>query len=302
MSMRMRLGVWLVAAGLASSSVWGSAFELEKQFPLPGGGELVVRTEAGGVEVRGGAGEVATVTVTSDRSDFAEKFDVRFDDSQPGRLEVIVERKGAGPLRWWSWSGETRVEVTVPVKTSAEVRSSGGGVVVTGLEGAVTAKSSGGSVRVAEIVGDVVVSSSGGGVEVSDIRGAARLDSSGGSAVASRVSGDIDAGSSGGGVKIEEAGGYVVASSSGGGVRVGFAAGNAKGGDIGSSGGGVRVRIDPSVGLEIDASSSGGNVHCDLAVRVRGRISKASLRGELGDGGARLKLRSSGGGVTLEAR
>lgn len=295
-------GFWIGALLLTTSALRAEAFHLEKRFTLAPGSQLFAKSEAGGVEVRGVEGETATVTIRSDRDDFTQKFDVRLDDSQPGRLEVLVERKGSGPFRWNWGGGRTQVVISVPRRTAVEARSSGGGVDVESIAGAVTARSSGGGVTVIDVDGDVIASSSGGGVDVTDVRGDARVDSSGGSVEIRRVSGDIDAGSSGGGVRIDEAGGAVVASSSGGGVRVAFALGNGKGGDIGSSGGGVTVRVDPAVGLDIDASSSGGRVTCDVPVTVRGKLSRNSVRGDMNGGGARLKVRSSGGGVTLEAR
>lgn len=302
MRIRPQPAICLSALLLAAPAI-AADFHLRKQFQLGAGGELLVRSEAGSVEVRGVEGETATVTIDSDRDDFSEKFDVRLDDSRPGRLEVVVERKGSGSFGWnWGWSGRTTIVATVPRRTAVEARSAGGGVDVESITGAVTAKSSGGGVTVIDVDGDVIAGSSGGGVDVTDVRGSARVDSSGGSVEIRRVAGDVDAGSSGGGVRIDEAGGYVVASSSGGGVRVAFAPGNAKGGDIGSSGGGVTVRVDAAVGLEIDASSSGGGVTCDLPVTVRGKLSRTSVRGTLNGGGERLKVRSSGGGVTIEAR
>jgi DUF4097 and DUF4098 domain-containing protein YvlB len=292
-------GICAVAIGCGAGAM-AEGYRLERRFALGSGGSLALRTEAGGVEVRGGDGEEAVVVVTSERSDFAEKFDVRFAE-RPGRLEVTIESRRRG-FRLLDWNSGGRVEVVLPRRSAAQVESSGGGVEIAALDGNVEAESSGGGVRVVEVAGDVVASSSGGGVEVERIGGTARLDSSGGSVTARAVAGDLEAESSGGGVRVEEAGGAVVASSSGGGVRVAFAAGNGKGGSLGSSGGGVTARLDPSVGLELDASASGGDVDCDLPVTVRGKVKRDALRGTLNGGGALLTLRSSGGGVTIEGR
>ena len=65
---------------------------------------------------------------------------------------------------------------------------------------------------------------------------------------------------------------------------------------------GVAAVVDSTVGLEIDASSSGGSVNCDLPVTVRGKIGRDSVRGQLNGGGAVLKIRSSGGGVSVSGR
>jgi hypothetical protein len=292
---------WTLAALLVASAGAARAdFRLEKQFDLTPGGTFSLRSEAGSVTVRGGAGQTARIVVTSTRDDFADLFDTRFEPGGANRLDVTIERKSH--FGHWSFGGRTEVDVELPRDVEAEIHSSGGSVEISALDGRVKAGSSGGSVHISDIGGAVELSSSGGGVEVRDVKGGARVDSSGGSVTLDRIAGDVDASSSGGGVRITDAGGRVVADSSGGPVRVVFAAGNAKGGDLQSSGGGVHVGIDPAVGLDVDASSSGGGVSCDLPLTIRGRVSRNHLVGRLNGGGATLRLRSSGGGVTLEER
>lgn len=312
---------WLMGWILAAGSAGAADFRLEKRFELAAGGTLALTTEIGDVVVRGGDGAEAVVLITSERPDFAEVFAVRLTQERPDRLEVVVERKERGLFHWSSGSrSSTRVTVELPRSAAAVLASSGGGVELEQLAGPVQVTSSGGAIRVVDLGGSatlsssggqvvaervrgaVVAESSGGSVEVSDLGGSARLESSGGAIAAERVGGDIEASSSGGGVRIREAGGEVVASSSGGPVDVGFAAGNSRGGSLESSGGGVVVRLDPAARLDIDASSSGGGVSTDLPVTVQGRMARDLLRGKLNGGGALLKLRSSGGGITLAPR
>jgi len=293
-----------LAAGLAfAGAAWAEGYRTEKSLDLAAGGTFTLRSEAGSIEVHGGDGTQASVVITARRDDFERLYDVSIEGSGGDRVNVVIERRGRGPGSWFGVSNlGARIVVELPRNVSAEIHGSGGGVEVSDLTGKVRVESSGGGVHVSDIQGDIQLSSSGGGVEATDIGGAARLDSSGGSVVARNIQGDIDAGSSGGGVRIEEAHGEVVADSSGGPVRVGFAAGNARGGDIGSSGGGVHVWVDSKVGLDIDAHSSGGGIDCDLPVTIRGRVSRDSLKGQLNGGGAVLKLRSSGGGIDIETR
>jgi len=295
--------IWLAGvvavAGLAAAAS-ASDYHLEKKFDLAAGGSFSLRASAGSVEVRGGSGAQAVVVIDSTREDFAEHYDVRFDANGSDRVDVTVERRSH--LFQWSWSGRTTIRVELPHDVSAEVHSSGGRVEISNLGGKVRAESSGGSVHIADVGGDVVLSSSGGSVEVRGVDGAARVHSSGGSVTLEDVGGDIDADSSGGGVRIDNARGEVTAGSSGGPVRVSFAAGNSKGGSLSSSGGGVHVWLDPAVGLDVDASSSGGGVSCDLPITIRGRIARDRLTGQLNGGGATLRLRSSGGGISIEQR
>ncbi len=271
------LGLSLALAPAA----WAGEYRLEKHLPIAAGGSFSIASEAGGIDVRGGDGSEAVVVVTSNREDFAEIYNLRFETPAPDRAEVVIERKSHGPSSWFEGNHRTRISVTLPKSVATRVSSSGGGIDIAGVDGKVTAESSGG------------------GVQASRLGGAANLSSSGGSISVDGIAGDLTAESSGGGVDIRAAHGAVVAESSGGAVSVAFAAGNGKGGTLSSSGGGVAATVDPAVGLEIDASSSGGSVDCDLPLTVRGKIGRDDVRGTLNGGGPLLKLRSSGGGIAI---
>ncbi len=300
-STKVRL-LWLAMLLALAGAGWAGDTRMERRFDLASGGALTLHTEVGHVTVHGGSGSQAVVLVTADRDDFQEIYDVRF-DAQPQRLAVTIERKDKSLFhRLGGYRGSVAIDVELPRQASADVASAGGSARVADLEGAVDVSSSGGSVHVDRITGAVRADSSGGHVEIRDITGRVHVRSSGGSVIAERIDGDLDAASSGGSVKVEDARGVVDASSSGGPVRVGFAAGNAKGGSLDSSGGGVVARVDPAVGLEIDASSSGGSVSADLPITIRGKVSRDRLHGTLNGGGSLLKLRSSGGGISVEPR
>lgn len=312
-----RLAAALGVVLLSAVPSFAEGFHLEKKFDLAPGDRFVLVSEVGGVTLQGVAGRQASIVVTSDRQDLAEQVDFRFDQTA-GQLKMVAEHKDKGFLKWLrQFHGNVRIAIEVPRATPVDLDTSGGPIDVSTLDAAVKASSSGGGVKVAEVRGDVTLSSSGGGVEARGVHGALRLESSGGSVrgegidgtvyadtsggslALETVGGDITASSSGGGVRIQGAAGHVKAGSSGGPVQVAFAAGNSKGGDLDSSGGGVVATVDPTAGLDVDASSSGGSVHCDLPVTIQGHVSSDSLRGKLNGGGALLRLRSSGGGITI---
>ena len=65
--------------------------------------------------------------------------------------------------------------------------------------------------------------------------------------------------------------------------------------------GGVRFLfgMDASANLDLDALASGGSVTTgDFA--VKGKITKSHVQGTIGGGGAKLVLRTSGGGIRIE--
>ena len=271
-----------IAAFLSVVPAFADGFHLEKTFDLAPGDRFALDSGVGGVELRGVEGRRATIVVTSDRQDLAEHYTFGF-THESGELKLRV-RKPMGSWFHWSSSANVKIVVEVPRTTPVALETSGGGIHVSSLDAAVRASSSGGGIKIADVRGEVFAESSGGGITLQ------------------AVSGDIQASSSGGGVTIEEAAGRVKAESSGGPVRVLFAAGNAKGGDLDSSGGGVVATVDSVAGIDLDASSSGGSVTCDLPVTIQGRISRNNVVGKLNGGGAPLRLRSSGGGITIKPR
>jgi putative adhesin len=315
----------LVAAALAGLELLLAAapasadFRRQKKLALAPGGELLVDASGGGVTVTGGATDGATVTITSTRDDIEQRYSFEV-TSEPGRVKVISRRR-PGWSQWFSWNsnGNLHFDVRVPRETRVDLKSSGGGIRVSDLQGNARVRSSGGGLRIADIVGDLDAGSSGGGVEVKQVRGNVRVSSSGGGVDVIEVTGDVAAESSGGGVDVAEVSGNVDASSSGGGVHVNgvggrvtadssggsvsavLTEGNAAGGSLSSSGGGVSVTLGRDARLSIDAYSSGGSVKCDLPVRTSGKQTRTTLRGDLNGGGSVLKLRSSGGGIHIDA-
>lgn len=284
---------------------------LEKVLKLSPGGSFRLDTDLGSVTVTGTASPDARLTVTSRRV-LEDLLRFQFDEA-PGAVTVTARRKHR--ISWFGDSGRVHYEIQVPAETSldidtsggsisiaatrsgAKLDTSGGGITVRDLVGDLEADTSGGSIDLADIRGRMRVQTSGGGIEGSNLDGNLSAETSGGSIDLQRVTGDIHASSSGGGIRIREAGGLVDAETSGGGIDASFSKGNARGGRLETSGGGIEVAIDPEVGFEIDAR--GNYVKTEIPVRVVGEISRTTLRGSLGKGGAPLRLRTSGGGVTI---
>jgi hypothetical protein len=308
-----------VGISLLATPAWAD-FKVERRLALAPGGTFTLDADVGSVTLTGDSTSGAMVTVTSRRDDFNELFDLRFDEG-PGGATVTAKRRGGWVRGFWNgdWFGDnTQFIVHVPAMTTVMIKTSGGSVDVTQLNGRLTARTSGGSlraegiggpvegttsggsIRMRDVGGDTIARTSGGSIDIGGVRGSLQASTSGGGIDIDTVSGDLRASTSGGSVDVRGAGGRVEAHTSGGPVTVRFAAGNKSGGELTTSGGGVRTEVDPGVALTIDASSSGGSVQSDLPVTVQG-TTRNSLRGDINGGGALLRLRSSGGGVRISA-
>ncbi len=291
-----------------------SETRMEKTLKLSPGGEFRLETDMGKVSVTGSSEEGGRIVVTS-RKDLNELLTFRFEE---GANSVTVTAKKKHGFRWFGSSGSSVLyEIRLPAETRLSVDTSGGGISVSGMRAPARLDTSGGGIDVRDLVGDldgdtsgrsirlkdvkgrVRVQTSGGGIEGVSIDGPIHAESSGGSIELERVTGDIDAETSGGGIRIVEAGGRVHADTSGGSIEASFTKGNSHGGSLETSSGGIEVSLDPSADLAIDAS--GNSVKTELPIQVRGEISRGSLHGTLGKGGNTLRLRTSGGGVRIQA-
>jgi len=305
-----RVALPFLSAMLALATPGLAATRIEKTFNLEPGGRFRLQTGMGRVRVTGKSGAGAHMVVTSKGRDLDDLLTFRYEES-PQSVTVVARSQH----HIFFGHDSVEFEIEVPAETSididtsggaitaenlkapAKLETSGGGITVTGLSADLDAHTSGGSIKLRDIQGRSRVETSGGGIEAVSLQGPLRAETSGGSIHLEDVTGDADVHTSGGGITIRNAGGRVAAETSGGSIDASFARGNARGGSLESSGGGISVALDPAVGLNIDAE--GNHVRSDLPLRVQGEISRHSLRGTLGNGGEKLYLHTSGGGVKI---
>jgi len=279
MSRKIGLGLCCLVFLLAAGSRGYSQSRIEKALKLDPGGRLVVEASASDVIVTGRPESGAHVVITSKRADLEDLFAFRFNE-EPGAVRIEVRKRSVLP---WPKSLQVRMEVQVPTKTSVEIRTGGGDVKVSHLEGDTNLETSGGDVAVSGLAGNLTATTSGGDIILHDLTG------------------EVNVKTSGGDIKLENASGRVEARTSGGDVEVAFGPGNAKGGEIETSGGDIKVRVDPAVSLNLDASASSGEVTSDLPLKVTGEISQSRLHATLGSGGRTLRVHTNGGSVHISA-
>jgi DUF4097 and DUF4098 domain-containing protein YvlB len=279
MSRKIGLGLCCLVFLLAAGSRAYSQSRIAKDLKLDPGGRLVVEASASDVIVTGRPESGAHVVITSNRADLEDLFTFRFNE-EPGAVRIEVRKRSVQP---WPKSLQVRMEVEVPTKTSVEIRTGGGDVKVSHLQGDTNLETSGGDVAVSGLAGNLTATTSGGDIILHDLTGEVKVKTSGGD------------------ITLENASGRVEAHTSGGDVNVAFARGNAKGGEIETSGGDIKVRVDPAVSLNLDASASSGEVTSNLPLKVTGEISGSRLHATLGSGGETLRVHTNGGSVHLSA-
>ncbi len=287
---------------------------IEKSLTLAPGGKLVVNAEAGGISVTGSDEPGARIVVTSTSDDLEKRYKLEFEEA-PGEVRVTGKKADRG----WTRGLSVHFEIRVPKATGLSLRTSGGSMEVSAVEGTVAVNTSGGSISIVELVGNLKANTSGGSISLRQVKGSAVVETSGGSIEASSIVGPLDAHTSGGHVEVvdvsgdavlrtsggsiqaKNAGGRVMAETSGGSVDVSFARGNTRGGDLETSAGSVHVTVDAAANLTVDASTSAGRISTDFPLQVTGTIGSSSVRGTIGKGGEALRIRTSAGLIELKA-
>ena len=294
---------------IAACQVYGQVEkDINKSFNVGSGGQLILESDLGTIEVRSHNRNTVEVEVTFEArrggsrrvKEFLEDFDVDF-SHRGDDVTVIAEYKKDRWNFWDSIGRYVRVQffLTVPRKYNVDLKTSGGSITVDDLEGMVVSRTSGGSLEFGHIKGPVKGKTSGGSIRLSGCEGKAEVRTSGGSITIGSVSGDVYAHTSGGSIRVDEVMGAIDASTSGGSVTASISRQPESDCKLTTSGGGITVHMDRDIQVDLNARTSGGRVRTDFPVTIRGEISKRSLNAKINGGGPELYLRTSGGSISI---
>jgi DUF4097 and DUF4098 domain-containing protein YvlB len=319
------LGLLTLVTGCGIESIaWDGTDDIvDRTFEVRPGGQLNVDSDLGSIEVRTAAANRVDVhivrTANTRNAERAAEIlkDVNIEMDQTGNtvnIRAKMPRNG-----WWNRNRHVRLEflITVPREFNVDLKTAGGGITVTDLDGKASSRTSGGGLHFGEIRGPVFGRTSGGGIELRACTGEADVETSGGGIEIGDVDGDVVASTSGGPIRIERARGRVKAETSGGGIHIDEVQGaldaSTSGGGITASisqqpqgdchletsGGSVEVHLAENIAVDLDARTSGGRVRTDFRVTNPVQVEKDTLRAPLNGGGPRLVLRTSGGGIRI---
>lgn len=305
----------LAAVTSASASVDGT---IRKGFNVADGGTLTLTADVGDVTVVSGGTGVAVEIIRSARN--AERLKentITFD--QRGN-DVSIESRFESSHRWFNWGDydlNVKYNIRVPARYNVKLKTSGSDISVADLGGNADVDTSGGKIQLGHISGQVDARTSGGDVRLESSNGPALIRTSGGDIEIGHANGRVEARTSGGSIDIESASGPIVARSSGGGIDIKDALDSVDAHTSGASiharfsrqphgdmrletsGGNLTIAVPAGFNAALDAHASGGSVDTDLPVLVQGHHDDDSLSGNIGSGGPKLFLRTSGGGITI---
>jgi hypothetical protein len=312
---------------------------LQKSFTVSAGGMLNINTDRGSIDVKGKSGNTIKIRVSNKTKDFVVKFDKRGKD-----LFVNGNFQGGPFSRLWNkfmWHlTDLHFEITVPYNYNTDIKTFGGKIEVSGIEGEVKTKTSGGGLRFNDISGPVTGKTAGGSIEVKKCTGRIDIETLGGTIQIDRADGDIKSHTTGGSINIKSVNGNITADTFGGRINVQEVKGNINvrtsggtidvlelngsidaetfGGSINAqllnqpdkncslstTGGSVIIYLVKNTAVDIDAETSGGRVVSDFPVtaQINGEIKNSVLKGKINGGGPLMYLRTTGGNIHIEKR
>ncbi|NQT79629.1 MAG: DUF4097 family beta strand repeat protein [Candidatus Aminicenantes bacterium] len=315
---------------LTAQASGGIENNINKSFKVKPGGQLILETDIGSIEVKTAGNNTLKIEVirnirtTSSKRAESILEDLKFDFRQDGNTVYVngeYDRSGLGKL-FNNIGKYLRVKflISVPQEFNVDLKTKGGSISIDDLKGKVQSKTSGGSLHFNHIQGPIWGRTSGGSIKLLSCTETADIKTSGGSITIGEVDGDVIAHTSGGSIKITRAKGKVDAHTSGGSIKVeevmGIIKATTSGGSVSAyiskqpksecslktSGGGITVYMAEGVGVNVDARASGGRVYTEYPVTIQGKINKTSLKAKMNGGGPELYLRTSGGSIRIKKR
>ncbi|MFN1835593.1 DUF4097 domain-containing protein [Balneola sp. MJW-20] len=263
--------------------------------------EINVRTSGGSIEVNGYNGsEIKVDMYVRRRGEWMEageadlsNYEIRI--VQEGN-KVIAEARQKNNFRMNRRNNYSiSFVVQTPVYSQTDLRTSGGSVSVSKLEGTQDLRTSGGSVSAVNVEGDVQMNTSGGSVNIQAVTGRINARTSGGTIRAEDVQGDIELRTSGGSISISGIKGSVDARTSGGSIDADIS----EPGDLielKTSGGSIDLRVPGNRGYNLDLD--GSRVNTELS-DFTGRSDRGRIEGTIKGGGTLIEAKTSAGSVNL---
>lgn len=295
----LRAGTVVLAGAVASGCVvsvdsQGQIVREEKRFSFDGVPDLHLATFDGAIEIQ--SWERAEVVVEIEkRGPTREAVDsLTVESSQRGnRIELQAKRPRTETFHTFGFNVPTSAKLIVSVPRRADIvaRTGDGSIRVERVRGRLELRTGDGSIRAADVNGELVLNTGDGSVVVDGAEGRLALETGDGGV---NVTGQLSA------VKMHTGDGSIV-------YRAGPGAAMTDDWDISTGDGSVSLYLPRTFGAELDAHTGDGAIRNDLQV-VRANSdgsddrNRHTIRGRLGEGGRRLRVRTGDGSITLKER
>jgi DUF4097 and DUF4098 domain-containing protein YvlB len=209
------------------------------------------------------------------------------------RIDLEVKRPRRETFSGFGFHVSTSAKLTISVPRRADIvaRTGDGSIHIERLNGRLELRTGDGSIRASEVSGSLILNTGDGSVAVDRADGTLALETGDGGV---NVTGKLSA------VRMHTGDGSIV-------YRVEPGASMTDDWDISTGDGSVALYLPPAFGAELDAHTGDGTIRTELSLASTpsagdGEVNKRTVRGRLGDGGRRLRIRTGDGSISLKER
>jgi hypothetical protein len=251
-----------------------------------------VRVQNGGVELL--RDDVQGIEITGEK--YASGYTIEEAESNVEQIEVSVGADHGDdttflvelnyPLALRGKSAGADLVIRIPKSCPANVRTSNGRIIITGMTGTVEARSSNGSIRIADVDGNVEARTSNGRMRVINVTGDVDVRTSNGAVFADDIAGCCRIDTSNGAIECDVhpgADGYV---------------------DLETSNGSIELEIPADLAASLRLSTSNGRVRTRLGDAVLQNVDadRKTFYADMNGGGCRVEARTSNGSINARCR
>jgi hypothetical protein len=270
------LTLLVVAAGPVRADEWSH------QYPLKGAPALHVKAGDGSVRIEAGAATAIEARVTTVGWRIAPG-EVTITESQTGdRVDIEVRLPEERP-RFSGGHRSISVVLRVPKQADLDVHTGDGSIEVQPVSGHLDLSTGDGSITADGLQGEIRLHTGDGSIRVTGLGGRLQADTGDGSMKVRGRFDVLDLRTGDGGMEAEVEPGSKVE-----------AAWSLRSGD-----GAITLRLPQDLGAELDAHTGEGSIVLEKPVTVTGEISRSTVRGKLGPGGAPLRVQTGDGSIRL---
>ncbi len=288
------------ANSIASTENIDDPYRVE-EFNISTPGELEVKTSGGHITVEASDTDRVRVEMYVQRNgkelspSDTDLDDFDIDISQSGNKVKAIADRESKMFNWGNNNISISFKVFTPRQMKTDLRTSGGHIAISGLDGDQRLSTSGGHLEMLSLKGTVDARTSGGHIEIHDFAGQMDARTSGGHIEAEQAEGNIELRTSGGHIKLRELAGSIEAKTSGGSIDADLYSID-KFVDLRTSGGHIDINVPEGIGLNLDLK--GNRVNTTLS-NFSGEIEDDEINGTINGGGPELRARTSGGSVKI---
>jgi DUF4097 and DUF4098 domain-containing protein YvlB len=259
----------------------------EKRFTTAGTPVLRVATFDGSIQIQ--SWDRAEVLVEIEKrgptKESLEALEVKTDQNGD-TIEVEVRHPRRETFQGFGFhrTASARLVVSVPHRTDIRARSGDGSIRIERVNGRIELHTGDGAIRATDVTGDMTMNTGDGSVTVEGAEGRLDLDTGDGGV---NVSGKLTM------LKAHTGDGSIV-------FRAQPGTSMSEDWDITTGDGGVSLFLPADFNAELDAHTGDGGIRNDLHINASGgEVSRHTVRGVIGSGGKRMRIRTGDGSISL---